>query len=211
MKVEIGAVDPYKFTYPLLINGDLWHQVHASIFGKFPKFPETYSQEELDELFSLLERKGAKNFLLRRLAMKNYHSTELLAALAKRGVDEAVSLPLLAEFSQQGYLNDEAWLNSSIRALRQQRFGFKAIEMKMRMKGIREEEVLIAIKAIKESEGEEDGERHSIVRLLETRYRSRDLSDRKEKQKVIAGLMRKGFSLDDIFGVLKTYSSQQDP
>lgn len=205
MKVEVGAIDPYKFTYSLFINGDLWRKAHVSILGRFPKFTGT-SKEELDEQFNTLECKGAKNFLLRRLAMKNYHSTELIAALAKRGVDEAVSLPLLDEFSRQGYLNDEGWLNSYIRSLRQQRFGFKAIEMKLRVKGIEGEEARSAVSRIRESEGEEENEHHSIVRLLETRYRSRDLSDKKEKQKVIAGLMRKGFALDDIFEALKMQS-----
>lgn len=202
MKVEIGALDPYKLTVSLLIDGELWHTVHISIFGKFPKFPEA-PQNELDEHFRALERKGAKSFLLRRLAMKNYHSTELTAALEKRGVDKSISLSLIAEFAEQGYLNDEAWLSSYIRSLRQQRFGYKAIEMKMRVKGIGEQEALAAIKIAKENEGGED-ERHSITRLLATRYRSRDLSDRKEQQKVVAGLMRKGFSLEDIFEVLNS-------
>lgn len=202
MKVEVGKLDPYKFTLPLMIDGDLWHTAHVSIFGKSPKFPEA-SMEELEEKYRALEYKGAKSFLLRRLAMKNYHSTELTAALMKREVHESAIISILDEFSQLGYLDDKAWLGSSIRSLRQQRFGFKAIAMKMRVKGIEEHEVLEAIKIVKESEGEEENEQHSITRLLDTRYRSRDLSDRKEKQKVVNGLMRKGFSLDDIFTVLK--------
>lgn len=207
MKVEIGPFDSYKLTYPLLIDGDLWHTVHVSIFGKSPKFPDT-SQEELDEMFRILERKGSKSFLLRRLAMKNYHSSQLTAALKKREVDESTISSLLAEFSQLGYLNDSAWLSSYIRTLRQQRFGFRAIAMKMRVKEIDEQEAIEAIKIVKENEGEEENEQHSIARLLSTRYRSRNLTDRKEQQKVIAGLMRKGFSLDDIFKVLRQSFSQ---
>lgn len=206
MKVQVGALDPYKFTYPLTIDGDLWRTVHVSIFGKAPKFPEA-SLEELEEKFRILEFKGVKNFLLRRLAMKNYHSAELIEALAKRGVEESVCAPLLAEFSQQGYLNDEAWLSSYIRALRQQRFGFRAIAMKLRTKRIAETEALAGIQLVKESEGEDQNERHSIARLLATRYRSRVLTDRKEQQKVIAALVRKGFALDDIFAVLKQAST----
>lgn len=202
MKVTIGTLDPYKLTYPLSIDGDVWRTVHVSIFGKSPKFPEA-SQQEIEEKFAELERKGTKNFLLRRLAMKNYHSVELIEALEKRGVNKETSLLYINEFSHLGYLNDSAWVSSRIRLMRQQRFGFKAIAMKLRQKGLEEQEVLIAIQAVKEQEGEEDNERASISRLLETKYRTRDLSNWKERQKVVQALIRKGFSFDDVFAVLK--------
>lgn len=202
MKVAIGEIDAYRSTYPLLIDGEVWQTVHLSIFGKFPKFPEG-SKEELEERFKALEYKGAKNFILRRLAMKNYHSAELIEALSKRQVDMTVIRSLLAEFIGLGYSDDEAWLNSYIRSLRNRRFGFRSIEIKLRGKGIETSEILEAIETVKASEGEEENERHSIDRLLASRYKNRDLSDRKEQQKVIAGLMRKGFSCDDIFAAMK--------
>jgi len=43
-----------------------------------------------------------------------------------------------------------------------------------------------------------DQEKESVEKLLVGRYRSKNLKDFKEKQKVIQSLMRKGFSFESI-------------
>lgn len=203
MKVSLGVLDVYKKTYPLSIDEDLWRTVHISIFGKRPSFPDA-QLEELEDHFTRLEYKGAKAFLLRRLALKSYHSEELRKALKEREVSPATIDKLLGEFQSQGYINDGAWVSSFVRSLRLQRFGFKAIALKLRMKGISGEEALNVVEALKESEDDESDERASIKKLLETRYRSRELSEKKERDKVIGALARKGYQLGDIFAVLKS-------
>jgi regulatory protein len=203
MKVSLGPLDFYKKNYPILIEEDVWRTVHISIFGKKPSFPNV-SLEELEDQFARLEYKGAKAFLLRRLALKNYHSEELRKALKQREVTSTTIDTLLGEFQAQGYLNDVAWLSSFIRTLRLQRFGFKAIILKLRMRGISEDEVLNSIEDLKESEDDDSDERASIKKLLLTRYRSRELSEKKERDKIIAALVRKGYQLDDIFAVIKS-------
>lgn len=203
MKVSLGALDFYKKSFPLFIDEELWRTVHISIFGKNPFFPDV-PLDELEDLFARLEYKGAKAFLLRRLALKNYHSEELKKALKKREVTFQTINMLLEEFKAQGYLNDATWLSSFIRSLRLQRFGFKAIILKLRMRGISEEESLDSIETLKENEDEECNERASIKKLMLTRYRSRQLSEKKERDKVIGSLFRKGYQLDDIFAVIKS-------
>ncbi len=76
-------------------------------------------------------------------------------------------------------------------------------------RGITKEEASETIEIFRESESEEDNSKSSIEKLLDSRYRSRDLSDRKERDKVIAGLMRKGHDLKDIFEVLKLRKSRE--
>lgn len=198
MKVSLGFLDVYKKTYSLSIDGDLWRTVHISIFGKKPSFPDVQI-EELKDHFTRLEYKGARTFLLRRLALKSYHSEELRKALREREVTSATIDKLLEEFQSQGYINDSAWVSSFVRSLRLQRFGSRAIIQKLRMKGISSDEI------------EEDAtdERAPIKKLLETRYRSRDLSEKKERDKVIGALARKGFQLDDIFAVLQEKTRSQ--
>jgi regulatory protein len=205
MKVHAGEMDRYKKTFPLFIDEEEWKTLHVSIFGRNPKFGIFSSQEELIEKFSVLEYKGSRNFIIRRLALKNYHSQELSAALKRRGVSCDTVDRVICEFLQQGYLNDEAWLASYIRGLRLQRFGFNSILLKLRHKGIPKESALLAISEIKENEGEGQDERASIDKLLETRYKNRDLSVKKERDKVIAALMRKGYGLDDIFCKLNRF------
>lgn len=202
MKISLGVFDAYKKNYPLLIDGEIWRTLHISIFGKKPSFREA-SFKDLEEQFKHLEYKGAKAFLLRRLALKNYHSEELKKALREREVSVDTIDKLLTEFQIQGYLNDTAWLSSFIRSLRLQRNSFKAILLKLRLRGISEKEALSSIEILKESEDEGTDERASIKKLLSTRYRSRQLSEKKERDKVIGALARKGYQLDDIFAVLK--------
>ncbi|MBA3238076.1 MAG: regulatory protein RecX [Parachlamydiaceae bacterium] len=203
MKVTLGVLDFYKKNFPLFIDEELWRTVHISIFGKNPSFPDV-PVEELEERFTRLEYKGAKAFLIRRLALKNYHSEELKKALKQREVTSETIDMLLGEFKTQGYLNDLAWLFSFIRTLRLQGFGFKAIILKLRMKGVSEEISQDAIESVKGDEDEENDERASIKKLINTRYRSRQLSEKKERDKVIGSLFRKGYQLDDIFAVIKS-------
>ncbi|MBA3602869.1 MAG: RecX family transcriptional regulator [Parachlamydiaceae bacterium] len=208
MKVKLGDIDKYKNTYSLIIDEEVWQTVHLSIFGRSPSFPNT-TEEELNSRFELLEYKGAKAFVLRRLSQKNYHSQELLGALAKRSVSKVTAVRIISEFTAQGYLNDSGWLSSFVRTLRSQRFGFKSILLKLMHRGITKEEASETIEIFRESESEEDNSKSSIEKLLDSRYRSRDLSDRKERDKVIAGLMRKGHDLKDIFEVLKLRKSRE--
>lgn len=202
MKVASGEIDKYKNTYPLVVEDEVWRTVHVSIFGRSPTF-SCSSAAELNARFDLLEYKGGKSFILRRLSQKNYHSQELMAALSKRNVSKEVSERIVQEFVAQGYLNDATWLASFVRVLRCQRFGFKAILLKLMHKGIPKEEALEAISLFQENEGEVDSTKASIEQLLQTRYRNRQLTDRKERDKVIAALMRKGYELNEIFEVLK--------
>jgi regulatory protein len=203
MQIRTGPLDKFKKTYQLFLDDDLWETVHVSIFGNRPNFGEVQSVEELNEKFTSLEFKGAKNFVLRRLTQKNYHSAELEKALKVRLVSPGVISQILEDFIRLGYLNDEAWLSSFVRSLRLQKFGFNSILLKLRRKGISDDVAHQVIQEIKENELEEGNEQASIQKLLETRYKNRDLSIRKERDKVIAALVRKGYQFDDIFCVLR--------
>jgi SOS response regulatory protein OraA/RecX len=52
-------------------------------------------------------------------------------------------------------------------------------------------------------DGSESQEKH-VLHLLKTRYSSRDLTQFKERNKVIASLIRKGFSFSIIRKVINT-------
>jgi regulatory protein len=201
ISIELGSIDPYQKTYALMRDGQEWRIVHLSIFGKAPAFPEG-TLAKIEERFTELELKGAKLFLLRRLALKSYHSSELHELLAERKVTTKTICQLIAEFTKQGYINDESWLCSTIRSLRQRRFGFKVIAFRLRSKGIEDSDIETAIQAYKDTEQSTPDDRTMIKHLLSTRYAKQQLSNRKERQKVIAALARKGFTFDDIFAVL---------
>lgn len=185
----------------LLIDGEPWHVVHPSIIGYKPKFSGENLQE-CQEKFDLLEYKGAKRFVLKRLSLKSYYSGELITALKERLVSSSTIDAVIADFTRLGYINDQEWVVSAVRRLQCQKCGPKAIAMKLYAKGVAKEAVRTAIDAC----CDDASQQMNIHRLLASRYRSRDLSVPKEKQKVAAALMRKGYALNQIFEVMRQVS-----
>jgi len=145
-----------------------------------------------------IDYKEAKRLLLKKLGMKSYATLELKGWLKEKGVESAISEQLLEEFQQLGYLNDTAWLASFVRVQRARRYGSRTIALKLMQKGFSKEQIAAAL-----ASDDPADEGAAIQKLLESRYRSRDLKNPRERQKVVASLMRRGFSLDLIFKTLK--------
>jgi regulatory protein len=135
--------------------------------------------------------KEAKLLLIKKLTMKSYCTGELRRWFHDKGVDETIAEQLLQEFQQQGYLDDSAWLASFVRIQRAKRYGSRTIALKLKQKGFSNEEVAELLHDKSEEEG-------AIQKLLETRYRTRDLKNPRERQKVVASLLRRGFQLERI-------------
>ncbi|MBA2726860.1 MAG: regulatory protein RecX [Parachlamydiaceae bacterium] len=189
----------------LFLDGEEWKGGHLSILGRRPQI-EGNDQLECEEKLKALEYKGARNFIIRRLAKRNYFSGELKTALSKRLVSTSTITKVVNEFVEMGYLNDREWVESTVRCLQRQKYGAKAIGMKLRAKGVPEG---LANEAIS-SQCDKVSQRENIQRLLATRYRSRKLTDPKEKQKVVAALARKGYSFEEIFDELRKKVSLED-
>lgn len=139
----------------------------------------------------------ARRLLIRKLGMKSYCTLELRRWLQEKGATQEIIEGLLAEF--KSYLDDAQWLETFVSAQRARRYGRRTIALKLMQKGFSEEEIAQAL-----SESEEGGDEEAAIRqLLQSRYRSRNLQDYRERQKVIASLMRRGFSLDLILKILR--------
>lgn len=182
----------------LLCEEEEWKVVHLSIFGKRPSI-KGEDLQACEDKFNELEYKGAKKFVFRRLAKRNYHSAEVKAFLAERRVAYETIAKILIEFQQSGYINDADWCDSFVKSLQRQKYGPKSIAMKLRGRGISEEEAEAAIAANCDTHSQ----KMNIQRLLATRYRSRKLDEPKEKQKIVAALVRKGYHFKEIFESLE--------
>ena len=108
----------------------------------------------------------------------------------------AKTIDFLKEYD---YLNDYTYLeeNSGKRSLRD-------MKAKLFQRGVDCASLKEAIEAFQEKQREEeiDPEREALRQCLEKKRRTLDLSDPKDKQKLYAFLMRKGFSYDLIREVL---------
>ena len=146
----------------------------------------------------------AMNAALKSVSIKFRHSTEIDGKLSDLGYDEAVIKRVIQELERLGYVDDEDWIECFVRSRTARKFGKHAILQKLSQKGIPKEAALHIID--KHQTGEKQKE--LIESLLNTRYRSKDLGDFRQKQNVIAGLARKGFSFSLIQEVLEDVSSQ---
>lgn len=125
-------------------------------------------------------------------------SHQLAAALRRRLFSEETIERIVQELTALGVLNDEEWTASFVRFQSRRKMGPRAIAQKLASKGVRGESL---DKAVEEARLGGD-QKETILQLLETRYCKRNLSDPKERKKVIASLVRRGFDLPLIFSTL---------
>ena len=110
----------------------------------------------------------AKRYAYRRLAMRSHHSLEMREALAKREYPLEIIDPIVSEMIQAGYLNDADWVANYVRRLQGQRYGPRTIKMKLRAKGITEEEAEPYLEEASDFKCQEA----QILSLLTGRYKS---------------------------------------
>lgn len=184
------AVHAKKELWTIFLDNEPWKTIHSAIFGRRLNFPsECLSLSEWEQFFYEKECQQAKQYLLWRLSRQSLHSQQIKKILKEKLVTPSVIETVIEEFIQKGYLDDDHWIKSYINAQRK-RFGLPIIASKLKAKGITIED----IEGIQDTEKEKEVIQH----LLHTKYRLKDLSDRTQRQKVIASLLRKGFSYESI-------------
>lgn len=176
-------------------DGELFRKLHTSIIGSKPQLPFQASEEkELQESIHKLEVPGARQYALKRVAGQAMLSMQLKEALVEKGVYPHIADPIIEEFKSSGYLNDQDWIASFIRVQKLKKTGPQMIAQKLKAKGVPERLFSTLL--------DDDDPQERLRQLIATKYANRDLSDFKEKQKVVAALARKGYSFDDILNIL---------
>lgn len=184
--------------WEIIIEGESWREVHRTIFGRKPIFPPLSSENDYLTIFDEFEYKRVKGYVLWRLSTQSYHSEQLAKMLRERLVQSKTIERVLREFQEAGFLDDQAWLKSFVR-LHQKRYGLRLILAKLQAKGLSANTLRQLTIEGQNPEEEVQAIRHLIL----TRYRKKNLNDYKEKQKVVAALMRKGYAFDQIQAALR--------
>jgi len=187
-------------------DGEVWREVHTSIFGRKPSFEGCESLEQLSNQFFSLEYRLAKQYAVRRLAAQSLPSAALKRALEERLVSESTTAKLIQEFCELGYINDQQWTESFVRHQVERKLGPRMIAQKLSRKGISKE---FAAKAL-EKANHPGQQQKALAHLLETRYRQRNLNNFKERQKVIASLIRRGFDLAVILDYFRGHEGVEE-
>lgn len=139
----------------------------------------------------------AKRQAYKRLSMRAYHSIEMRRYLTEKGASAEIIAQVIEELKRLGYINDNEWVAGMIRSLSSRKYGPKAIGYKLHLKGIPQEEVIPHLKLL--------GGQHEQIRLLiDSKYKGRDLSLYKERQKVVSSLIRKGYDPSEVIEVIES-------
>jgi len=140
-------------------------------------------------------------FAARSLGAKAQHSAELEKKLKKRGFSDEVTQETLAKMKDLGALGDEEWLEGFVRACYRKNLGKRGVLAKLREKGIKATGLSF----------EEEGEKERALTFVSKKYSKLDLSDPKQKARLVRGLTAKGFDWEIITEVLeKLYKNIPD-
>lgn len=198
MKINSLPKEGRRFVMTIYVDDEPWIDFHTKIFGSNMTLPTCETLQELREKFLALEYTKAKKYALDCVAMRSYPSTQLKKLLMRNLVSSETIQKVLQEFARLGYLNDDEWIERFIKAQLMRHVGPQMIVCKLMSKGIFHQEAERWMeKFVDPAEAQK-----SIRHLLKTKYKKRDLTDYREKQKVFAALARKGFDSGTIKAAL---------
>lgn len=205
LQVTFQPKEGNQTLWEVCVEGEKWREVHRSIFGRKPRLPLISDEKQLEAAFDTYEYGRVKGYVLWRLSKQSFHSEQLKKQLRDKSVPESTVDQVIEEFKRLNLLDDEAWMHSFAR-VQKKRYGLRLVRQKLQAKGF-SRETIQKLTDHWEEEGEEEG---VIDQLLKTRYRKKNLSDVKERQKVIASLIRKGFSYSQIEAALEGREGEID-
>ncbi len=139
----------------------------------------------MDDKYSSAVQYGIKQLTYRALSRKR-----LKEKLTEKGHDEEAVNYALERFDELGLINDKSYAESIVRRYCGKGYGAMRIRQELRDKGVNNEDAEAAMMEYKPNN-------EIIKALLEKRLKG-DFSDRKEVQKAIAALSRRGFSYSEI-------------
>ncbi len=206
MQVTYHLIEHSFSIYLILIDGEPWRQVHRNFFnqGSFPKSCDYI--KELEVLLRETENKKALAYALKRLSSRSYPTSELKKWLEKSFLSAPTIQTVLQECTRLGYLNDQAWIHYFINSHLRRGIGPKIILMKLKLKGLPEALIQTELTLLAPLENQLT----AISNWLTKRFRLRDFN-KKEKDKAMAALLRKGFDFSSIiegFNIINLTKSQ---
>ncbi len=176
----------------ILIDGEYQITTDIDFWAEnFYKDGEDISEEEWKNLTDKIYYKKAVDKCYDLLSRRD-HSVKELKTKLLRTVDEDNAEKAIQKMLDYGYLDDEKYARNLVNYLsKSKNMSYTFIKQELYKRGISGD---IASYALEDIEVDNVS---SIISLLQTKYASR-LTVEDSKKKVIAALMRKGFSYSDI-------------
>lgn len=144
--------------------------------------------------------RAALDAAAKQLSYRALSAKMLRDKLLDKGHDEQAADYALAWLAERSLLDDAAFAESVVRSYARKGYGAARIRQELSRRGVSREDAETAMQTF-------SPDRAQILALLDKRLRG-DLSDRREIDKAVAALQRRGFSWGDIKGALEEYGEQ---
>ena len=141
--------------------------------------------------------RAALDAAAKQLSYRALSAKMLRDKLLDKGHDEESADYALAWLAERSLLDDAAFAESVVRSYARKGYGAARIRQELTRRGVSREDAETAMQTF-------SPDRAQILALLDKRLRG-DLSDRREIDKAVAALQRRGFSWGDIKGALEEY------
>lgn len=201
--IVTGIEEISKSKCKIFIEGEFAFALYKGELSAYQiKKGKEITKEAYQELTTQVLPKRAKLRVMNLLKARTYTEEELrrklkLGFYSERHIEEALDY-----VKSYGYVNDLAYAMDFIR-YRAESLSKKQIQNKLLQKGVQKEIVENALLEC-EKEGTMIEEMKQISAYLEKKQYSPETCDYKEKQKLIAALYRRGFSINSINQVMKS-------
>jgi len=151
------------------------------------------SQKDIENCIMECNYTKARDKAFDILSRKPVSKKELENALSQKGFDDAVTVQVIEEMSNLGYIDDYEYATLFLEHCRQKMWGEKKIRYEMKQKGI-DESVISEVLSDLDSENEIE----EMVKLIISKYGTEDLSDMKTKAKITRYFASRGFDFSFI-------------
>lgn len=158
------------------------------------------TKELYKELEELMYTK-AKSKALSLLNFSDRSDTELRNKLREYGFNDSMIDRTMTYLYEYGYVDDERMASAYIRSRMHTKSKYY-IQRELQQKGIRDDIIEELLTREYDNETNEDAELIAISKAIKKKTKAPEELSYEEKQKLIASLFRKGFSIDKIKRVL---------
>jgi SOS response regulatory protein OraA/RecX len=158
---------------------------------------DPFGEEEVEALTFAAKLIPAKEKAYQYLGYGDLSRKKLMEKLTRFGIEPPVAQAACDLMEEQGFVNDERLAHRlAVRFAETKRWGPRRILPELLQRGIPADLAKEAVAELPVDYTE------SVAYYLQTKYRTGNLADRKERQRVTQGLMRLGFDYEDIRSAL---------
>ena len=161
------------------------------------------SEKNIKNLVMDSEFTKARDAALGILSRKAISSKALGDKLLEKGYNSLVVAEAINELSDLGYIDDENYALMFLEYCLEKMWGKKKIRYEMKIKGLDDEIIEDVL-----SSYEDDSQIEAMVELIKTKYSGLDLSDVKNKAKIIRFFASRGFDFSKIDIAIREISNE---